>query len=241
VSWTCASLAGLALAGWGMALALVVVLRRRRALIADAEHELRGAAAAIGLAAERTERSGSSAAFASLVRLQLDRIAAGLADLAAARGAGRAPPAAPELEAGRLAQVLGNLIANAAEHGAGPVDVSTTREAGVARLEIRNRDRPRALDDLAAARAAGRGRGLAIAERAARDLGGRLSVESTNGETRVTLELPVGRGRVAAPPGGQVAAETGDQAGAPPGGRAGAATDGPGEAADGSADLSSAA
>jgi signal transduction histidine kinase len=59
------------------------------------------------------------------------------------------------------------------------------------RIEIRNRNRPRALEDASAFRAAGRGRGLAIAERAARELGGRLRVESREGETRAELELPV--------------------------------------------------
>jgi two-component system sensor histidine kinase MtrB len=94
------------------------------------------------------------------------------------------------MDAGRLAQVLGNLIANAAEHGAGAVDVRASRPGGAVRIEIRNRNRPRALEDRRAARASGRGRGLAIAERAARDLGGRLRVETVGGETRAALELP---------------------------------------------------
>jgi signal transduction histidine kinase len=179
-----------ACAGWGLALALMLSLRRRLALVADAEHELRGAAAAIGLAAERLSRTGATAAFSSLVRLQLDRMTAGLADLAAARAARAVPALAPELDAGRLAQVLGNLIANATEHGEGPVDVRATRPADAVRIEIRNRNRPRELEDAGAARRAGRGRGLAIAERAARELGGRLTVESQAGETRAELELP---------------------------------------------------
>jgi signal transduction histidine kinase len=102
---------------------------------------------------------------------------AALADLAAARGAG-APPAS-ELEAGRLAQVLGNVIANAAEHGVGPVEVRAMR------LELRNRDRP---GD--AARRPGRGRGVVIAKRAAHELGGRVSVVREGGFTRTVVELP---------------------------------------------------
>jgi nitrogen-specific signal transduction histidine kinase len=172
-----------------------VSMRRRLSLAADAEHELRGAAAAIGLAAERLARTGATAAFSSLVRLQLDRMAAGLQDLAAARAPRRTgwvtSLTAAEMDAGRLAQVLGNLIANATEHGVGTVDVSTSRPAGVVRIEIRNRNRPRALEDASASRPAGRGRGLAIAERAASELGGRLRVESREGETRAELELPV--------------------------------------------------
>jgi two-component sensor histidine kinase len=194
VSWWTALVGAAACAGWGAAFALRVSMRRRLSLAADAEHELRGAAAAIGLAAERVSRTGATAAFSSLVRLQLDRMAAGLQDLAAARSAGRAGRTTSltgaELDAGRLAQVLGNLIANATEHGVGTVDVRASRPGGAVRIEIRNRNRPRALEDVSAGRAAGRGRGLAIAERAARELGGRLRVDSTGGETRAELELP---------------------------------------------------
>jgi signal transduction histidine kinase len=194
VSWLAAVMGVVACAGWGMALALGVSMRRRLSLAADAEHELRGAAAAIGLAAERLSRTGATVAFFSLVRLQLDRMEAGLRDLAAARAPRRAAqtasPADPSMDAGRLAQVLGNLIANATEHGMGSVDVRASRPAGAVRIEIRNRNRPPELEDASAARASGRGRGLAIAERAARELGGRLRVESVAGETRAELVLP---------------------------------------------------
>ena len=183
-----------ACAGWALAVALGVSLRRRLSLMADAEHELRGAAAAIGLAAERIARTGATLGFASLVRLQLDRMAAGLEDLGAARavrpGARLAPLGDADMDAGRLAQVLGNLIANATEHGVGSVDVRASRPAGGVRIEIRNRNRPRELAEASTARAEGRGRGLAIAERAARELGGTLSVVSVDGETRAELDLP---------------------------------------------------
>jgi hypothetical protein len=202
-----ALLALAACAGWALAAALALCLRRRLSLVADAEHELRGAAAAIGLAADRVARTGATIGFSSLVRLQLDRMAAGLEDLAAARAPRRAGCVSPlgdaDMDAGRLAQVLGNLIANATEHGVGPVDVKTSRPSGAVRIEIRNRNRPRELDDASEARAPGRGRGLAIAERATRELGGRLSVESRGGETMAELELPAsegdGQGRVGRP------------------------------------------
>ena len=194
MSWGGALLALAACGGWALAVALTLGRRRRLSLVADAEHELRGAAVAIGLAVERVSRNGTTIELSSLFRLQLDRMAAGLEDLAAARAprrAGRAAsPGTPDMDAGRLAQVLGNLIANATEHGVGSVDVSTSRPGGAVRIEIRNRNRPRELSEVSAARAGSRGRGLAIAERAARELGGRLSVESREGETRAELELP---------------------------------------------------
>jgi hypothetical protein len=198
VSWGERLLALIACAGWAVAAVLVFSMRRRLSLVADAEHELRGASAAFGLAAERVARTGATIGFSSLVRMQLDRMAAGLEDLAAARAplpTARARTLGdPDMDAGRLAQVLGNLIANATEHGVGSVEVSTSRPAGAVRIEIRNRNRPRELSDARAARAGRRGRGLAIAERAARELGGRLSVESRGGETRAELELPAPEG-----------------------------------------------
>jgi signal transduction histidine kinase len=196
VSWAAALLGMAACAGWSFAAVVAVSMRRRLSLVADAEHELRGAAAAIGLAAERVARTGATIGFSSLVRLQLDRMAAALEDLAAARmprpvrTSGAGSRGDREIDAGRLAQVLGNLIANATEHGVGAVDVRASRPAGAVRIEIRNRNRPRELEDAAGPRTEGRGRGLAIAERAARELGGRLTVQSRGGETRAELELP---------------------------------------------------
>jgi C4-dicarboxylate-specific signal transduction histidine kinase len=187
-------LAAAASVGWAATIVLALGMRRRLSLVADAEHELRGAAAAIGLAVDRVSRTGGTIGLSALVRLQLDRMAAGLEDLAAARAPRRGGRVLAlgeaDTDAGRLAQVLANLIANATEHGVGSVDVKTSRPPGAVRIEIRNRNRPRELDDASAARTADRGRGLAIAERAARELGGRLSVESRGGETRAELELP---------------------------------------------------
>jgi signal transduction histidine kinase len=206
----------LALTGWVLALAAAVALRRRAALAADAAHELRGALTAIALAAERMERAGATRAFAGLLSVQLDRMRAGIEDLeraplrrrralrtrAARAGEGparaRAGPARLALDSARLAQVVTNLVANAAEHGRGPVEIRLSPTRGGARLEIRNRNRSRELDELVAHRAGGRGRGLGIAGRAARDLGGRLRVETGEEETLATLELPAGGSSLAA-------------------------------------------
>jgi len=164
-------LATLCWLGWAVALAAAWTLRRRMARLADVEHELRGAATAIGLAPEPSP----------LVRLELDRITVALADLAGARGVRPAEPA--DLEAGRLAQVLANVIANAAEHGVGPVQVRAGEGGGLARLELVNMNGP----DRGRR---GGGRGLVIAKRAADELGGRVTVEREGGLTRTIVELP---------------------------------------------------
>ena len=78
----------------------------------------------------------------------------------------RAGPAMVLADRGRLAQALGNLLANAAEHGDGPVRLRAERRGRAVRVEVRNR-----------------GRGLRIASDAARDAGGSLSVVAA-------LELP---------------------------------------------------
>ena len=191
----------LAAAGWTAVLLLLVVLRVRLSRVADAEHELRGAVTAIGLAADRMHRVGATRAFSSLVALQLDRMETALRDLRWARelrprrpGARSALPSrtAPRIDVGRLSQVVANLVDNAAEHGAGPVDVRWSATRAGARLEIRNRNAKGAgaVEDTGAERRAGRGRGLGIASRAARDLGGTLRVESDEEATLATLELP---------------------------------------------------
>jgi signal transduction histidine kinase len=178
VSWWPEAVVALCWAGWSLALATGWTLHRRLARVADAEHELRGAATALGLAGEPQ--------LTPLVRLELDRMTAALADLAEARGARPVPPA--DLDAGRLAQVLANVAANAAEHGVGPVEVSAPRPAGgLLRLEIRNRRLARKAGQ---GTVPGRGRGLVIARRAARELGGRVSVQSEGEFTRTVVELP---------------------------------------------------
>jgi signal transduction histidine kinase len=179
---------------WAQLLAVSVRTRRRRERLADVEHELRGAAAAMALAVERL----GPREHGPLLRLQLARITAALADLARVRGVRRPGPRGGELDAGRLAQVFANVIANAAEHGVGEVEVRRGNGWRAVRLEIRNRNRPPGLTRAPRPRRDGRGRGIAIAARAAREVGGRLRVESAEGETVATVELPVERLRRAA-------------------------------------------
>jgi signal transduction histidine kinase len=118
---------------------------------------------------------------------------------------------------GRLAQALGNLVANAVEHGSGPVELRGGRTGENVRVEVRDgsaaaprrgvgdrRDRTEALDpggdggSLAPLgqgrrgdRAVDRGRGLAIARRAVEDAGGSLVLERGEDGTTAAIELPV--------------------------------------------------
>lgn len=170
--------------------------------IARAEHELRGAAAALSLACEALRRNPGTPNPAEIIAVQLDRLRAGLADLAAARE-GCSPPPEPEpvevsalvraasqawgqasfeweggpitsaIDRRRLAKVLGNVLANAAEHGSGDVRVTGRAQDGRVRLQVRNR-----------------GRGLDIASRAAEELGGRLEFEIVDDTAVATLDLP---------------------------------------------------
>jgi signal transduction histidine kinase len=85
---------------------------------------------------------------------------------------------------GRVAQALGNLVGNAAEHGAGEVELRGRRVPGGVRVEIRNRLRK----GVSGRRA---GRGLAIAAEAAEQLGGTLSTEQDDRTFVAALELPL--------------------------------------------------
>jgi signal transduction histidine kinase len=184
--------------------------------MARAEHELRGAATALALACEAIRRDPAAAGHAAVIDAQLDRLRAGLADLAAARGpdrtaaprgseeparrarGGRAErvelsaltraaarpwadvsveweggPVVTELDRRRFANALGNVLANAAEHGAGDIRVTGRAHDGGVRLQVRNR-----------------GRGLRIAADAAEELGGSLTFEIVEDIAVATLDLP---------------------------------------------------
>jgi signal transduction histidine kinase len=171
-------------------------------LVARAEHELRGAAAALALACERLRRDPATGEHARVIDAQLDRLRAGLDDLGTARGevvrealestdlemltsAAARPwatsfeweggPAPANLDRRRFAKALGNVLANAAKHGAGDVRVTGRAHDGGVRLQVRNR-----------------GRGLTIASEAAEELGGSLSFEIVDDTAVTTLDLPVG-------------------------------------------------
>jgi signal transduction histidine kinase len=107
----------------------------------------------------------------------------------------------------RLAQVTGNLIANAIEHGGGVVSVCGHGDRMRARVEVTDTGPglPAPVPELVgwARRGRGRrGRGLAIAAAIATDHGGRLAAAPSARGARLLLELPT----VALPPGSRGAA-----------------------------------
>jgi signal transduction histidine kinase len=204
--------------GWLLALLFgvaVVRLRRRLELVARAEHELRGPLTAFSLGIESARRGSPVALDAEFARA-----CAALDDLTAARR-GRQAALAPrplDIEAlvrssahawgarvdwragstppltadgGRVAQALGNVLANAAEHGGGDVAVEAERDDAVVRIRIANPKKPPVPVPI---RIADRGRGLRIADAAARAAGGSLSLEDRDAEFRATLDLPLPAG-----------------------------------------------
>lgn len=104
----------------------------------------------------------------------------------------------------RLAQAIGNVIANAVEHGGGTTEVSWRSEASMVRIEVRDQGAglPAPVPELARRpRVAwpGRGRhrvgsrrghGLAIASAIAAAHGGRLCAAPSERGARLVLELP---------------------------------------------------
>lgn len=186
---------------WALVLVLalwVLRLRRRLELVARAEHELRGPLTAFGLALESARRglrvghaldSELARARVALVdltaarrgrrarvlprRFDLERLARSAAAAWGARVEWRAGPVPVVCDERRVAQALGNLLANAVEHGAGEVTVRGVERGGYLQLVVANEER---------------GRGLAIAADAARDAGATLTLDD---DFTATLELAV--------------------------------------------------
>ncbi len=167
----------------------------RRALAIEAAVErLRGGLADLDCARDG-QRAVASPAVVSLERLLRGTVAGWRS---AARRNGRpmrlrwdGAPADVRVDRRRLAQALSNLVANAVEHGSGPVELSGRRVGSDVVVEVRDggpakgtgttRDRPDP----------DRGRGLAIATRAVEEAGGRLALDSRPDGTTAAIELPL--------------------------------------------------
>ncbi len=109
-----------------------------------------------------------------------------------------------QADARRLAQATGNLIANGLEHGSGTVRLRAEVQEGRVRIEVRDAGAGLAypLGRLVAGPRRGhgsRGRGLAIADAVARELGGRLVAANAADGCRLVLDLPAAESRAVAP------------------------------------------
>jgi signal transduction histidine kinase len=181
----------------------VVQDAERLRLVAEAEHELRGPLQAIALAlgsdpvvqpdierarialADLAAARGGRRAAAGGEAVRLDRLvwrAATASDLAARRAGGgvhldwSAGPVTIRANHGRLAQAIGNLLANAVEHGGAQIRVSGRKTTRGIRVEVRD---------------SGRGHGLTIAAKAIREAGGTLTAARAGSGTAVAIELPI--------------------------------------------------
>lgn len=163
--------------------------------------ELGRAALAIDdLEAVRTRRAWSRPAGAiDLEQLVIDSVEA-WRPTAAARGVQLSGswsgcPATARGDRLRLAQVTGNLITNAIEHGGGVIEVHGRADCGRARIEVTDTGPglPAPIPELVRGARRGRrrrGRGLAIAAAIAVAHGGRLAAAPSVRGARLVLELP---------------------------------------------------
>jgi len=208
----------LAMVGWSIAVVLtlrLVALRRRFELVARAEHELRGPAAALLLTAERMQRDPRVRPAAQALLIQLERLRAGLADLGSARSGRLAAARASAVDPRALAaQVAAGARPLAAAHGRrvrfdwrgrtprvwadrgrlAQVLANLTANAvehGEGTVEVRGREADGRLRIEVRDEGAPRGRGIAIAADAARKAGGELSFVVAPEGTSAVLELPL--------------------------------------------------
>jgi signal transduction histidine kinase len=199
--------AGRASAGAGWAEAVGLELDRACAALSDLagatawpRRGRRVAAGSVGVVSP-CARPAAEAAHTLVDLTALVRAQSGPWTVAAPAVGRRITVAAPEEEVlvrgdrGRLAQAVGNLLANAVEHGDGTIRLTVGRASAMARLEVTDEGRGlRApLDRLVGAPRGGRGargRGLAIAAGVAAQHGGRLVTAPSSGGARLALELP---------------------------------------------------
>ena len=174
--------------------------------VAAVDLELQRAARAVDDLASVTEPERSSAQGIIDLDVLLRTAAPAWRGLAAARGKAlelRLEPGAGPVAGDpvRLAQVLGNLVANACEHGTGTVVVAVSARSRRLQVSVSD-DGPgpspgrlrRARSNwcrtaFASARPGSRGHGMDIVARLVRDAGGRVLVSTESGRTAVVLDL----------------------------------------------------
>lgn len=177
--------------------------RRERgpgARLAAIDLELRRAARALeDFDAARTGRRARDRARAVDVGALVAQQALAWQGSAAARGSSLRVATASGLvvhgDGVRLAQAVGNLVANAIEHGGKRIELRAAAAGERVRVEVRDDGPglPSPIPTLARRARAGRGRrgrGLAIAADVARRHGGRLATAPASSGARLVLELP---------------------------------------------------
>ncbi|MGH2950229.1 MAG: sensor histidine kinase, partial [Solirubrobacteraceae bacterium] len=208
---------------WALAASALHLRERRRVVLAArAGHEIRGPLSTARLALGGLERSARVDAIDLELRraaLALDDLAGGTrratlepvdagallreaaqawGALADARGGELVVEPAPArvlADPLRLLQACGNLVANALEHGEGPVRVRARAGGGRVRIEVTDAGPglPAPVPVLVAAargRRTARGHGLAIAASIAERHGGRLLTAPAPSGARLVLDLP---------------------------------------------------
>lgn len=118
-----------ALAGWGVALALVVELRRRAALVADAAHELAGPLTAISLGIEALRRQPAARRRADALGVEVCRLQVAAEDAAAAARGRRAQPRPARVPVRELAARSSEAWRPAAERRGGRVSFDWNADA----------------------------------------------------------------------------------------------------------------
>lgn len=197
----------------GVLVGRLLAVRRRRRRLNERLHELRRPLHALALACEAEGVATAWLAQSRSALADLDRTINGgggrrrrrapAGDLVAEARRRWAPIApvgsleqdlrgslpAVEVDADAVGAALDNLIANALEHGDGPVRLGATARAGAVGLRVESPGRLRAPERTASS--ARRGHGLRISARIAAEQGGRLAppVESA-GTVAAELELP---------------------------------------------------
>ena len=204
-------IAALALSGWCAAAAMLAELRRRRVLLADASHELRGPLTSLSLGLAALRRQPQARRRADALLTELDRMRAA-ADAVAAAARGRRPaPSAGATDVRALVERSSEAWRAPAAHRGGRVLVDW--DAGPQRVRADPRRLAQALGNLLGnavehgggdvivrgrsepghvrVEIADRGRGLPIARRAVEEAGGRLESRNRPGGGRVVIaELP---------------------------------------------------
>jgi signal transduction histidine kinase len=169
----------------------------RRALRFEAELERMRLGLADLDAARQGRRAPAQPRTVPLERL-VKGAAAGWRPSAASAGRGLsvswdAGRALVRVDRARLSQALSNLLANAVEHGSGPIEVRAVRN-GERAVRIEVRDGGPAVRRGRRAVSADRGHGLGVAARAVREAGGTLSLEREPEATTAAVELPLVEG-----------------------------------------------